>query len=415
MDDATKESQGGEARSSSGASLGTDVHRTKIAPDDSRLQIDRPRSRTLRRGPVVVAIVLVAAVVALALVVAVAGPSSEAVPVKKDDPGVVVTPESVPLPDVIKEGPRPESPKAATASGGASTAGTTGDLVADRGRASEEEELARARTASVFSGVDDVPAANPPSSDAVRRSSPPDGTSTTEMGTEPTRSADRNFQERKNDFLERAGVSDAMYLEKPVDAPRSPFEVKAGTVIPTVLITGINSDLPGQVVAQVRENVYDTVTGNHLLIPQGSRLLAAYDSMVAWGQERVLVCWNRLVRPDGSSISLACMPGTDLAGYSGFADEVDNHWRRIIVGVLLSSVLAATAQRSQGDVAGYQPTVSQAWVSNAAGQINQAGQQLTQRNLQIQPTITVRPGFSVNVLVTKDIVIEPYHQGGSQP
>jgi type IV secretion system protein VirB10 len=191
--------------------------------------------------------------------------------------------------------------------------------------------------------------------------------------------------------------------------------VKAGTVIPTVLISGINSDLPGQVVAQVRENVYDTVSGNYLLVPQGSRLLAAYDSMVAWGQERVLVCWNRLIRPDGSSISLDCMPGVDLAGYAGFADQVDNHWWRILSGAVFSSLLAATAQRSQGDVTGFQPTFPQVWANNAAGQINQTGQQLTQKNLQLQPTITVRPGFSINVLVTKDIVISPYTPKGALP
>jgi type IV secretion system protein VirB10 len=219
------------------------------------------------------------------------------------------------------------------------------------------------------------------------------------------------MQERKNDFLARAGVSSAEYLDKSLTTPRSPYEVKAGTVIPTVLITGINSVLPGQVVGQVRENVYDTVSGNYLLIPQGSRVIAAYDSMVAWGQERVLVCWNRVIRPDGTSITLDCMPGVDLAGYAGMADEVDNHWWRIISGAALSSLLAATAQRSQGDVTTYQPSVSQAWAGNAAGQINQAGQQITARNLQIQPTITVRPGFSVNVLVSKDIVIPPYGRG----
>jgi type IV secretion system protein VirB10 len=131
--------------------------------------------------------------------------------------------------------------------------------------------------------------------------------------------------------------------------------------------------------------------------------------MVAWGQERVLVCWNRLIRPDGSSIALDCMPGVDLAGYAGFADEVDNHWWRIITGAVFSSVLAATAQRSQGDVSGYQPSFPQVWAGGAAGQINQSGQQITQKNLQLQPTITVRPGFSVNVLVTKDIVITPYN------
>jgi type IV secretory pathway VirB10-like protein len=222
--------------------------------------------------------------------------------------------------------------------------------------------------------------------------------------------ADPNMQQRKNDFLSHDGVSSSSYLSEAPTAPRSPYEVKAGTVLPTTLITGIDSDLPGQIVGQVRENVYDTVTGNYLLVPQGSRLIATYDSMVGFGQERVLVCWNRLIRPDGVSITLECMPGVDLAGYAGFADDVDHHWWRILSGVALGTLLSATAQRSQGDVTGYQPTMPQLWASNAAGTINQAGQQITQKNLQIQPTIKVRPGYSVNVLVTKDIILSPYRR-----
>jgi Bacterial conjugation TrbI-like protein/DNA topoisomerase len=130
------------------------------------------------------------------------------------------------------------------------------------------------------------------------------------------------------------------YLSQPVLMPRSPFEVKEGTIIPTTLLTGINSDLPGQIVGQVRENVYDTVSGAYLLIPQGSRLIAAYDSAVSFGQERVLVCWNRLIRPDGVSISLECMPGVDLAGSSGFSDEVNHHWWRIVIRIAKTRTMA---------------------------------------------------------------------------
>jgi type IV secretion system protein TrbI len=139
-------------------------------------------------------------------------------------------------------------------------------------------------------------------------------------------------------------------------------------------------------------------------------LIATYDSSVTFGQSRVLVCWNRVIRPDGVSIGLECMPGVDLAGYAGFVDEVDNHWFRIITGVALGTLVSATAQRSQGDVSGFVPTIPQLWASNAGSAINQAGQQITQRNLAIQPTIKVRPGFTVNVLVTKDIVLVPYNR-----
>jgi type IV secretion system protein VirB10 len=400
------------------ATLGTDVHKSKISPDDPRLRIERPRSRTLRRGPALIAVASVGLVVAIALVVALAGPSEETGAARNARPeSPPQTANAVELPDVLKESPtyKDQSPSNAQytpdpLARSASPVGAQPVGAADQVR---QEELARARGASVFAGTDDPPGAAPPTtlprSEGAREATP----NGAPAATDPNRAPDPNLQERKNDFLARAGVSDAEYLEKAVTPPRSPFEVKAGTVIPTVLISGINSDLPGQVVAQVRENVYDTVTGNYLLIPQGSRLLAAYDSMVAWGQERVLVCWNRVIRPDGTSIALGCMPGVDLAGYAGFADEVDNHWWRIVSGAVFSSLLAATAQRSQGDVTGFQPTFPQVWASNAAGQINQTGQQLTQKNLQIQPTITVRPGFSVNVLVTKDIVIDPYTRKGA--
>ena len=148
-------------------------------------------------------------------------------------------------------------------------------------------------------------------------------------------------------------------------------------------------------------------------------MLASYDSMVAYGQERVLVCWQRLIRPDGSSLSLDCQPGVDLGGYAGFADTVDNHWWRVLTGVALGSVLAAGVVVPRATSAAIVPTIGQGMAANAAGAVNQAGQQITSRALNIQPTIKVRPGFSVNVLVTKDLIIPPYRAEGvttmSQP
>jgi type IV secretory pathway VirB10-like protein len=323
----------------------------------------------------------------------------------------------MPLPDVIAD---PGSAPVHTDGGAPQVhprAGSSArvERTEDRAKAGEdvrEDDLLKARSSTLFAGSDDAPLVQQGAVELPARpaeATPPTGSAATHS-VESQRADDPNRQERKNDFLARAGVSGGEYLEKGLTLPRSPYEIKAGTVIPAVLITGINSDLPGAVVGQVRENVYDSVSGNYLLIPQGSRLIAAYDSMVAWGQERALLCWQRLIRPDGSSLTLDCMPGVDLAGYAGFADEVDNHWWRIIGGAALSSLLAATAQRSQGDVTGYQPSLSQSWAGGTAAGINQAGQQITEKNLQIQPTITVRPGFTVNVLVTKDIVIPPYPQ-----
>ncbi len=404
------------------ATQGTDVHKTKIPPNDPRLQVDRPRARTLRRGAVLIAVLALAFFVALALVVGLAGSSDAPAGGKKEQAqGEVPTPTAAALPEAIKDPPVP--PAASPASNGQPDAGPTSvggvsDHRIDTMTQMRAEELVRARAASVLVGIDDTAVLGQQAAveqsrraETSREGDAAPGSTMRPAGADANRPVDPNLQERKNDFLARAGASEDEYLEKSMTRPRSPYEVKAGTVIPTVLISGINSDLPGQIVAQVREHVYDTVSGNHLLIPQGSRLIAAYDSMVAWGQERVLVCWRRLIRPDGTSITLDCMPGVDLGGYAGFADEVDNHWWKIISGAVFSSVLAATAQRSQGDVSGFQPTFPQVWAGNAAGQINQSGQQITQKNLQLQPTITVRPGFSVNVLVTKDIVIAPYRQG----
>lgn len=402
-----------------GITQGTDVHRSKIPPDDPRLRIERPRARTLRRGPVLAFAAVLALAVAIGLVVALVGGTSREANGGARDTRAAATTTPPPLPDVISDGPSPAGgadgmrsrPQQRSSANGARSTSQLAEREVQR--QSHEEELVKVRGAGLFVANDDSTTevteplrrqdASPPETAA-----PVNATPRSPTGQDLAHRADPNLQDRKNDFLARDGVSNAEYLDATVTLPRSPYEVKAGTVIPTVLITGINSDLPGQIVGQVRENVYDTVSGNFLLIPQGSRLLAAYDSMVAWGQERVLLCWNRLIRPDGSSIALGCMPGVDLSGYAGFADEVDNHWLRIIGGAAVSSLLAATAQRSQGDVTGYQPSFPQLWASGAAGSINQAGQELTQKNLQIQPTITVRPGFTVNVLVSRDIVIPPY-------
>lgn len=220
----------------------------------------------------------------------------------------------------------------------------------------------------------------------------------------------QNMQAEKRNFMDDTGITEDNYLKSSLTWPRSKFEVKAGSIIPVSLITGINSDLPGDIIGQVRENVYDTVTGNHLLVPQGSRLMAEYDSIIAYGQERALLCWNRLIRPDGSSIDLECSPGVDLAGYAGVSDDVDNHWFRLAGGVVLSSVLAASATMSQGDIEGYHPTWSQSMATGAGEEINNVGRQITEKNLNIQPTITIRPGFSVNVLVNKDIILTLYER-----
>lgn len=225
----------------------------------------------------------------------------------------------------------------------------------------------------------------------------------------PGGDSDQNMQDEKRTFTsEKRGWSP--YLLAALQHPISRYEIKAGTIIPSLLITGINSDLPGQIVAQVRENVYDTVTGRFLLIPQGSRLVGEYDSKVAYGQERALIVWSRLIMPNGNSINLEGMPGVDMSGYAGLKDQVNNHYAKLLTGVVLGSVIGAGAQIATGGQGSPNTPASfgQLAVAGAAQNINQAGQQITQKNLNLQPTIEIRPGMKLNIFVTRDMVLKPY-------
>jgi type IV secretion system protein VirB10 len=184
----------------------------------------------------------------------------------------------------------------------------------------------------------------------------------------------------------------------------SPNSLLAGSVIAASLITGLNSDLPGMVTAQVTQNVFDTVTGNILLVPQGARLIGKYDSVVAFGQRRALVVWQRLILPDGASIRLDNMPATDRAGYAGLADKVDFHTWTLLKGVAIATVLGVGSELSISGESDLVQAIRESAQSNTA----RAGDQITQRNLDIQPTITIRPGAPVRVLVTRDLVLAPW-------
>lgn len=215
---------------------------------------------------------------------------------------------------------------------------------------------------------------------------------------------DQNYQGRKLNFLNQR-VDREVYNPHPLQDPVSPYQVMAGTAIAASLVTGINSDLPGLVIAQITENVYDTVTGRHLLIPQGARLIGKYDSIVAFGQSRALVIWNRIVMPDGSSIVIENLPATDTAGYAGLEDEVDYHTLRLITGIALSTLLGVGTELTFGED---ESDLIRAIRESAQRDTNRAGQRITERNLNIQPTITIRPGWPLRVIVHKDLVLRPY-------
>ena len=223
--------------------------------------------------------------------------------------------------------------------------------------------------------------------------------------TDPT--AIQNRQDQKQAFV--ANSSDtATRNPASLQLPTSPYQVMAGTIIPAALVTGINSDLPGQVIANVTEAVYDTATGRFLLIPQGSRLIGRYDSQVSFGQRRVLLVWTRLILPDTSSISLDRLPGIDPAGYAGLEDGVDWHWDRILAGAALSTLLGVGAELAAPNNSGSTGGVTVAVRQSAQDTVNQVGQEITKRNVSIQPTLTIRPGFPMRVMVNKDLILRPY-------
>jgi type IV secretion system protein VirB10 len=206
----------------------------------------------------------------------------------------------------------------------------------------------------------------------------------------------------RRSFLDRETGRDTQSSAR-LQTPSSPYVVQAGSVIAAALLTGLRSDLPGQITAQVTESVYDSPTGRHLLIPQGSRLIGEYDAEVSFGQSRALLVWTRLILPDGRSIVLDREPGADPAGRAGLEDQVDNHWGQLFRAAMLSTLLSVGAEAgSSSDEEDLLQTIRR----GASDGINQTGRQVVGRSLDVRPTITVRPGFAVRVIVTRDLILE---------
>ncbi len=249
-------------------------------------------------------------------------------------------------------------------------------------------EMEAARTSEIFFQIRAGQNAGSPSISSV-----PDLTGLTSAAT----------QDRHLAFL-NAEVDRRTVAADRVMAPASPYILQAGSVIPAALITGIRSDLPGQITAQVTQNVYDSPTGALLLIPQGSRLIGEYDAGVTFGQRRVLLVWNCLILPNGRSIVLERQRGADASGYAGLEDGVDYHWWDLMKAAGLSTLLAVGAELVTSD----EDRLVRAIRDGAQDTVNQAGQQIVQRQLQVAPTLTIRPGFHVRVIVARDLVLEPY-------
>ena len=222
----------------------------------------------------------------------------------------------------------------------------------------------------------------------------------------PGRGGGKDYSQFSN-----AGQEDRWKLASQPEAPRSPYELRAGFVVPAILISGINADLPGQIMAQVSQDVFDTATGKWKLIPQGSRLVGQYSSDVVYGQSRVLIAWQRIVFPDGKAMDIGSMPGADSAGYAGFKDQVNNHYVRLFASAFLMSGVTAGIALSQPQS---QSTTTRqsagSAMSEALGQqLGQVTAQLIARNINIAPTLEIRPGYRFNVIVTKDMTFsKPY-------
>ncbi|MBI3102174.1 MAG: P-type conjugative transfer protein TrbJ [Burkholderiales bacterium] len=216
----------------------------------------------------------------------------------------------------------------------------------------------------------------------------------------------QNRQDQKEGF-QKAGTTETRNSGI-LQLPASPYQVMAGTVIAAALVTGIKSDLPGDVIATVTEPVYDTATGKFLLIPQGSRILGKYNSQVSYGQSRVQMVWNRVILPDTSSLTLDNLVGTDPAGCAGLEDGVDRHWGRILAGAALTTLLGVGAELAAPENRQDGNRVVIAGRDSVQDSVNQIGQEMTRRNMNIQPTLTARPGLPVRVIVNRDLVLRPY-------
>lgn len=276
---------------------------------------------------------------------------------------------------------------------------TPGEQTAEAERQQRAQQANRARESGVLIQISARPAAGAEAV-AAPGAAPTDTAAdkSSKLDLDPYR--DQNAQQRKIDFASR-NATDGIYDGHRLQTPASPYEVMAGSIISASLITGVDSDLPGMVIAQVTENVFDTVTGRILLIPQGSRLIGQYDSVVAYGQKRALLVWQRIILPDGSSIQIDNLPATDTAGYSGLQDKVDFHTWRLLKGVALSTLLGIGTQISIGSD---QSDLIRAIRESAQQATSETGGRIVMKQLDVQPTLKVRPGWPLRLIVHKDLV-----------
>jgi len=276
---------------------------------------------------------------------------------------------------------------------GAGNASAPSPSDAEKQRIAQEQEAARVSRLFATTNIRQTPASMPNATGASTGAPMPGG------GAPELASQDHKLAFLKGNVDRRTVSADR------IAAPASPYVLQAGAVIPAALLTGLRSDLPGQVTAQVTEDVYDSPTGKFRLIPQGARLVGQYDAQIAFGQTRALLVWTRLIMPNGRSIVLERQPGADAEGYAGLEDEVDNHWGTLFKAAILSTLLSIGAEAG---TSGDEDELIRAIRRGSSESVSQIGQRVVGRALNVQPTITIRPGFPVRVMVTRDLVLEAY-------
>nr|NUR36468.1 TrbI/VirB10 family protein [Sphingomonas sp.] len=388
---------------------------SKLDPETLAIRTRPPRAIRFKRGM----IIAIAAIASVSLIVVTWTALKPRLFQRVDNPEQLSQPNSRPLSDALNGAPTTygDVPKLGPPLPGdlgkpildhqqaAMTAIDPAGQQVEQAEAAERErqlaELKAARESGLLvqgregSGVVEAAAAAPPPSTSTEAAAG-------KVALDPER--DPNAQGHKTEFVATNDPHGDVNPYKVSQAP-SPYTLSAGSLISASLITGIRSDMPGLVTAQATENSYDSATGHILLIPQGARLIGNYDSVVAFGQQRALIVWQRIVMPDGSSLRIDNVPATDPSGYSGLSDKVDFHTWQLLKGVALSTLLGVGSELAltgPGDLV-------QALRASSEDNVSRAGDQITKRNLDIQPTIIIRPGAPVRLVVRKDLVLAPWH------
>ncbi len=380
----------------------------KVDPETLVLRARATRVVRFRRGAVIgIAAVTSTAMVGLTLVALKPRPFHVVVDGRRDDPSGKATPEALAnAPKNYGEAPQLGPPMPGDLGrpfleherrlGRAPAPDPAAQAAeAERQRVAAEQRAAQESGVMIQMGRGDRSIGLPVESAAA---APPAERQDGRLALDPER--DPGGQQRKVDFVAARESGDVVNPHALVAAP-SPYTISAGTVIAASLITGLNSDLPGLVTAQVTENCYDSATGRILLIPQGSRLIGSYDSIVAFGQKRALVVWQRIILPDGSSIQIDNMPATDAAGYAGLSDKVDLHTWQLLKGVALSTLLGVGTQLSFGNDSDLVRAIRESTQQSAS----RAGDQIVMKNLNVQPTLRVRPGWPLRLMVHRDLIL----------